>query len=100
MLRWTGVGVAHWFVMVAFVTLSSLVLEAYFESSPDSELPILGGWLPYGLITEYIGIWGCPASLVLMTIRLLNRPTRRSWSRFAGSTFWQPTTSSTRSWWC
>jgi Fe-S oxidoreductase len=90
MLRWTVVGAAHWFVMVAFVTLSSLVLEAYFEvADPTAELPILGGWLPYGLLTEYIGILGLPSILVLMTIRLLNRPTRRRWSRFAGSTFWQ-----------
>src|SRR3954471_2018807 len=31
MLRWTVVGAAHWFVMIAFIALSSLVLEAYFE---------------------------------------------------------------------
>src|SRR6266567_1247085 len=31
MLKWTVVGASHWFVMVAFVVLSSLVLGAYFE---------------------------------------------------------------------
>ena len=31
MLKWSVVGAAHWFVMVAFIVLSSLVLEAYFE---------------------------------------------------------------------
>ena len=36
MLKWGVVGAAHWFVMVAFIVLSLLVLEAYFEVvSPD-----------------------------------------------------------------
>src|SRR5262245_30095410 len=59
MLKWTTVGAAHWFVMVAFITLTTLVLEAYFEAiNPDQTLPILGGWLPYGLLTEWIGALG------------------------------------------
>src|ERR671918_192660 len=41
MLKWTWVGVAHWFVMLAFVLLSALVLEAYFEvASPGGDLPL------------------------------------------------------------
>ena len=31
MLKWSVVGAAHWFVMISFILLSSLVLEAYFE---------------------------------------------------------------------
>ena len=31
MLKWSVVGAAHWFVMVAFIVLFLLVLEAYFE---------------------------------------------------------------------
>jgi Fe-S oxidoreductase len=90
MLRWTLVGAAHWFVMVAFITLTTLVLEAYFEVvDADAHLPILGGWLPYGLATEWIGLLGLAGIIVLITIRLLNLPRRRRWSRFAGSTFWQ-----------
>ena len=40
MLKWSVVGAAHWLVMVAFILLSSLVLEAYWEVfSPRGELP-------------------------------------------------------------
>ena len=52
MLRWTVVGAAHWFVMIAFLALSSLVLEAYFEvADPEGGLPLIGAWNLYGLLT-------------------------------------------------
>jgi len=90
MLRWTLVGAAHWFVMVAFLALTTLVLEAYFEVvSPTGELPWVGHWSAFGLASEWIGLLGLAGIAVLMVIRLLNLPTRRRWSRFAGSTFWQ-----------
>jgi len=90
MLRWTLVGAAHWFVMVAFITLTTLVLEAYFEVvSPTGELPLVGHWSGFGLLSEWIGLLGLAGIGVLIVIRLLNLPTRRRWSRFAGSTFWQ-----------
>src|SRR5262245_16673025 len=77
MLKWSLVGTAHWFVMVAFILLSSLVLEAYWEVfTPTGELPWLGGWVGFGLITEVISVLGIPAILVLITIRLANRPRR------------------------
>src|SRR3954468_50534 len=31
MLKWSSIGAAHWFVMVSFMILFLLVLEAYFE---------------------------------------------------------------------
>src|ERR1700712_914190 len=31
MLKWSAIGAAHWFVMVSFMLLFLLVLEAYFE---------------------------------------------------------------------
>jgi Fe-S oxidoreductase len=91
MLKWSVVGAAHWFVMVAFITLTLLVLEAYFDVvDPTAELPLLGGWLPYGLLTELIGALGLLGIGVLIVIRLLNRPNRsHGLSRFAGSTMWQ-----------
>src|SRR5262245_38879207 len=91
MLKWSLVGAAHWFVMVAFITLSLLVLEAYFDVvDPTAELPLLGGWLPYGLLTELIGALGLLGIGVLIVIRLLNRPTRPGGrSRLSGSTMWQ-----------
>ncbi|MFV2104576.1 (Fe-S)-binding protein [Micromonospora sp. LOL_024] len=91
MLRWSVVGAAHWFVMVGFVVLSLLVLEAYFEVvSPTGGLPLIGGWALYGLVTEWIGILGVIAIVVLIAIRLVNRPSRAGRrSRFTGSTMWQ-----------
>jgi Fe-S oxidoreductase len=91
MLKWSVVGAAHWFVMVAFAVLSLLVLEAYFEVvSPDLGLPLIGHWTVYGLVTEWIGLLGALGIGTLIVIRLRNRPTRaRGLSRFTGSTMWQ-----------
>jgi Fe-S oxidoreductase len=90
MLKWGVVGAAHWFVMVSFVILFLLVLEAYFEVvDPEGGLPIIGGWVVYGLVTEIIGVLGLAGILVLIVIRQLNKPGRRKLSRFTGSTMWQ-----------
>ena len=91
MLKWSVVGAAHWFVMVGFIVLSLLVLEAYFEVvSPTGGLPLIGGWAVYGLVTELIAVLGMVGILVLIAIRLRNRPTRPGGrSRFTGSTMWQ-----------
>src|SRR2546421_3043025 len=44
MLKWTIVGVAHWFVMVGFGALIFTLAEAYGESfDPHFELPLIGG---------------------------------------------------------
>ncbi len=92
MLKWTWVGAAHWLVMVAFIFLSLLVVEAYFEVvTPHGELPIIGHWGAFGLFTEVLSGLGIVAILYLIAVRLRNRPganpTRRS--RFVGSTMWQ-----------
>ncbi len=90
MLRWTVVGAAHWFVMVGFGALLFTLIEAYGETfSPAFEIPVIGYWSGYGLIMELIAALTGVGILTLITIRLLNLPTRRSRSRFAGSTFWQ-----------
>nr|BFE66849.1 hypothetical protein GCM10020092_001500 [Actinoplanes digitatis] len=91
MLKWGVVGAAHWFVMVAFVVLSLLVLEAYFEVvSAELGLPIIGHWTLFGLVTEWIGVFGTIGILVLVVIRQLNKPGRgKGLSRFTGSTMWQ-----------
>jgi len=91
MLKWSVVGASHWFVMVAFVVLSSLVLGAYFEVvDPELDLPVIGGWTIFGLVTEIIGVLGFVGILILMGIRLKNLPSRgKRPSRFLGSTMWQ-----------
>jgi Fe-S oxidoreductase len=88
MLKWGVVGAAHWFVMVSFVVLFLLVLEAYFEVvNPGNGLPLIGQWVAYGLITEIIAVLGIAGIVVLIVIRQIAR--RRKVSRFTGSTMWQ-----------
>jgi Fe-S oxidoreductase len=91
MLKWGVVGAAHWFVMVAFVVLSLLVLEAYFEAvDPELGLPIIGHWVIFGLATEWIGVLGTVGILVLIVIRQRQKPgSGKGLSRFSGSTMWQ-----------
>src|SRR5215813_7393495 len=90
MLTWGWVGAAHWFVMVGFILLSALVLQAYWEAfSPSSDLPWLGHWSVFGFVTEWLSVLGIAAILLLMAIRLAKRPNRRTRSRFLGSTMWQ-----------
>ncbi|MFI5495395.1 (Fe-S)-binding protein [Actinoplanes sp. NPDC051859] len=90
MLKWGVVGAAHWFVMVSFMILFLLVVEAYFEiADPAGGLPLVGHWVVYGLVTEWIGILGLAGILVLIAIRQANKPGKRKLSRFTGSTMWQ-----------
>ncbi|MEU4244555.1 (Fe-S)-binding protein, partial [Actinoplanes sp. NPDC026619] len=88
MLKWGMIGAAHWFVMVAFLVLSLLVLEAYFEVvTPTGSLPLIGHWVVFGLATEWIGIFGLAGILYLVFVRQRTRRAPRS--RFTGSTMWQ-----------
>src|SRR4051794_3147259 len=88
MLKWGYIGAAHWFVMVSFMVLFLLVVEAYFEVvDPAGGLPIIGGWTPYGLVTEWIGILGLAGILYLIFVR--QKAIRAKRSRFLGSTMWQ-----------
>jgi len=88
MLKWGYIGAAHWFVMVSFMILVLLVVEAYFEVvDPQGGLPIIGGWTPYGLVTEWIGILGLAGILYLIFVR--QKAIRAPKSRFLGSTMWQ-----------
>lgn len=90
MFKWSAIGAAHWLVMVSFVLLSSLVLEAYFEVvDPDLGLPIIGHWLIFGLVTEWIGILGTLGILYLVFVRQRQKPGAVKRSRFLGSTMWQ-----------
>jgi Fe-S oxidoreductase len=91
MLKWSVVGAAHWFVMIAFGALFFTLLEAYGEvADPTFELPIIGRWSGYGLLTELVAVSGSLGIAVLITIRLRNRPSRgKGLSRFTGSTMWQ-----------
>ncbi|WP_199513304.1 (Fe-S)-binding protein [Nucisporomicrobium flavum] len=88
MLKWSTVGAAHWFVMVSFMILFLLVVEAYFEVvDPTGGLPIVGHWTVYGLVTEWVAVLGLLGILYLIYRRQRDRRAKRS--RFLGSTMWQ-----------
>ncbi|MFD2622578.1 (Fe-S)-binding protein, partial [Streptomyces chumphonensis] len=91
MNKWGVIGVAHWFVAIGFLTLPPTIINAYGQLfQADWTLPVLGGWLPYELYIEFIGLMTTLGIAVLMVIRLLNLPSRAGRkSRFTGSTAWQ-----------
>jgi len=91
MLRRPMVGVAHWFVFIAFGALLFTLAEAYGELfRADFGLPLLESRVVYGLATELIAAAGGIAIALLIGVRLWNHPRRMAKrSRFAGSTMWQ-----------
>ncbi|MCX5405742.1 heterodisulfide reductase-related iron-sulfur binding cluster [Streptomyces sp. NBC_00335] len=91
MNRWGLVGFAHWFVAIGFLTLPPTLVQAYGQLfQADWVLPIIGGFLPFELYIEFIGLMTVLGILVLMGIRLASLPSRAGRkSRFAGSKAWQ-----------
>ncbi|MFD7179701.1 (Fe-S)-binding protein [Streptomyces sp. NPDC059904] len=87
MNRWGIVGVAHWFVAIGFLTLPPTLAQAFGQLfKADWVLPVVGDWLPLEMYTEFIGVMTVLGIAVLMTIRLLNLPSRAGRkSRFTGS---------------
>ncbi|MFH8367793.1 (Fe-S)-binding protein [Streptomyces sp. NPDC018031] len=87
MNKWGIVGVAHWFVAVGFFSLLLTIVNAIgqlFQS--DWLLPIIGGWLPWEMFTEFMGLMTALGIVTLIVIRQLNRPGKAGRkSRFAGS---------------
>ncbi|WP_175411948.1 (Fe-S)-binding protein [Streptomyces sp. TRM64462] len=91
MNRWGIVGFAHWFVAVGFLTLPPTLAQAYGQLfQADWTLPVIGGFLPFEMYIEFIGLMTVVGIAVLMVIRLLSLPSRAGRkSRFAGSKAWQ-----------
>ncbi|MFJ6759081.1 MULTISPECIES: (Fe-S)-binding protein [unclassified Streptomyces] len=91
MNRWGIVGFAHWFVAIGFLTLPPTLAQAYGQLfQADWTLPIIGGFLPFELYIEFIGLMTVLGILVLIAIRLLSLPSRAGRkSRFTGSKAWQ-----------
>jgi Fe-S oxidoreductase len=89
MLQWTKVGVAHWFVFIAFGALIFTLVTAYGQLfDPRFALPIIGHWAPYQWASEIIAWAGLISISFLIMIRLLLRGRGRE-SRFFGSRSWQ-----------
>ncbi|MFE3017124.1 heterodisulfide reductase-related iron-sulfur binding cluster [Streptomyces sp. NPDC059256] len=91
MNRWGIVGFAHWFVAIGFLTLPPTLAQAYGQLfQADWMLPVIGGFVPFEMYIEFIGLMTVVGILTLMAIRLLNLPSRAGRkSRFTGSKAWQ-----------
>ena len=87
MLKFTGSGIAHWFVMIGFVALFGTLVTAYGQVlNPEFVLPVIGKWDPYLYFTLFIA-WSTGISIVtLIGIRQVTRLVRKGRSsRFFGS---------------
>ena len=91
MLQWSHVGIAHWFVFVAFGALFFTLVTAYGQLfDPRFALPVIGHWVVYEWASELIAWFGLLAILGLIAVRLTNRSAVKGrYSRFFGSRSWQ-----------
>src|SRR6185503_936675 len=56
MLKWSSIGVAHWFVFVGFYGLFLSLVEAFGEVwNPAFHLPIIGEFFLWSLFVDFIG---------------------------------------------
>ena len=89
MLQWSKVGVAHWSVMVAFGALFFTLVTAYGQLfDPRFALPVIGHWVVYEWLSEFVAWAGLLGIAYLITVRARSRRLGRA-SRFAGSNNWQ-----------
>ena len=87
MLKFTGSGIAHWFVMIGFVALAGTLGQAMVQVvKPEFRLPLIGNWNPYIYFTLAIA-WLTGVSIVtLIGIRQVTRFLHKGrTSRFLGS---------------
>ena len=86
MLRFTASGIAHWFVMVGFVSLLGTLITAYGQLvDPSFTLPLIGNWFIYRYFVLFIA-WATGIGIVaLIGIRQVTRFVHTSrTSRFLG----------------
>ncbi|MBC7463031.1 MAG: (Fe-S)-binding protein [Actinobacteria bacterium] len=87
MLNFTGTGMAHWVVMVGFITLFGTLVTAYGQvTNPNFSLPLIGHLIPYEYYIELITILTGIGIVTLIGIRQFTRIFRKGRaSRFFGS---------------
>ena len=84
MLKFTGSGIAHWFVMIGFGALFGTLVTAYGQViKPDFALPIIGHFVLYELFAEIIAALTGIGIVTLIVIRQVTR--FRMLNRFSGS---------------
>ena len=87
MLKFTGSGIAHWFVMIGFVSLLGTLVTAYYQVvDPTFTLPLIGNWVVYRYFVLFIA-WTTGIGIVtLIAIRQITRFIHKGrTSRFLGS---------------
>ena len=86
-LRWTGAGIAHFFIFWGFVIAQSQSLEALGEVfDPDFHIPLIGRWAVLGFAQDLFSVLILVAIAMFVVFRLAQSPLRQgSKSRFAGS---------------
>ncbi len=87
MLKFTGSGIAHWFVMVGFVSLLGTLVTAYYQVvDPSFTLPLIGNWFVYRYFVLFIA-WATGIGIVtLIGVRQVTRFIHKGrTSRFLGS---------------
>jgi Fe-S oxidoreductase len=87
MLNFTGTGMAHWVVMVGFLTLFGTLVNAYGQVlNPSFVLPLIGHFKPYEYYIELITFLTGIGIVTLIGIRQFTRIFRKGrTSRFFGS---------------
>jgi Fe-S oxidoreductase len=84
MLKFTGSGIAHWFVMIGFGALFGTLVTAYGQViKPEFALPIIGHFVLYELFAEVIAALTGIGIVTLIGIRQVTR--FRMLNRFSGS---------------
>ena len=87
--RW--IGAAHWTVMVSFGLLFFTLITAFGQLFQVTfQLPLIGRWWPFELLTELFSVVGFLGIVFLTVLRLRNLPKDKGRkSRFYGSVMWQ-----------
>jgi hypothetical protein len=88
LLKWTIPGLAHLFVMWAFIILATVYLEAYgaLIFGLDFHIPLVGKWDALGFLQDFIAVAALLGLIVFAGIRIKNSPKKLDRkSRFKGS---------------
>ncbi len=88
LLKWTGPGLAHFFVMWAFFVLLTVYIEAYgaLLFGLDFHIPLIGRWAVLGFLQDFIAVAALLGLIAFAIIRIKDSPKRLDRaSRFKGS---------------
>src|SRR4051812_50047331 len=77
MLKWSSIGVAHWFVFIGFYGLFLSLVEAFGEVwNPAFHLPLIGEGFVWNLFADIIGTGTILGILYLIYRRRKDHPRR------------------------